>query len=422
MKSNNVSTLYQYSILLIAFLTPSAFYGANLGVLAIVFLCWFFMDDYKRLLVQWKRPQILLPALFYFYIAGGIFFTSHVGDALSTLSTRISFLLFPLIIGSSSIINKNLLKQAATWFIFSTCFFLIFAVSYAAFDVLKTHETTIFLENGIYGYNKFNSFGLTRVFNNWHPTNVSVCVNLAIALLLQQKMESGKTEKKTIILTVSIFLFLSFCVFLLNSINGIIVYAFILLFFSFKLIERFKHKLLIKISLIIALIFAGFSTFYFNPLKNEKIESLKSREFKITDREGERNLLTIRLAKWDAHFKIIRQHWLLGTTAGDIKYVRKQKYQELGYDNLAQLNYNAHNQYIEVFATHGLIGLILFISFLLIPLFQNHKLYYLPFLLITSITFLTESLLLRQQGILFFMFFYSLFTHPNLIKRSTKTA
>jgi len=47
---------------------------------------------------------------------------------------------------------------------------------------------------------------------------------------------------------------------------------------------------------------------------------------------------------------------------------------------------------------------------------RNRHPYLVPFLIISSITFLTETVLNRQQGILAFMFLYALLTHPFSLK------
>ena len=55
------------------------------------------------------------------------------------------------------------------------------------------------------------------------------------------------------------------------------------------------------------------------------------------------------------------------------------------------------------------MGLFIFLALLLQPILKKglHP-YLIPFMLITCIIFLTETVLNRQQGILYFMFFYTL--------------
>lgn len=404
--------IYRYSILLIAFILPSAFYGFTIALLAVVFICWLYARDYKNIPKIIIQPQVLLPIAYYLFIASGVLYAEHPGKSLSGLSTQISFILFPLIIGSSSIISKELIKETGRMFTFSTCLFILIAICYALFDSIRTGEQTKMVGESL--YSKFRSFGLTSAFPNWHPTYVAMFANLSIAFHLQQCMETH--NRRHFIITIYIVLFLIVSLFLLNSLIGIASLILLVLYFICKASNLLRVNNKIKVGVLFAICTGILSLFYFNPLQIEKIDSLKNRELKITDNQNERNLLTMRMAKWETHAAIFKDNWLGGATYGDINFIRKETYEAKGYYDLAHYNYNAHNQYMEVLATYGIIGGLIFFGLLLIPLFRISKQTLLiPFLLIVSVTFLTESTLVRQQGILFFIFFYALYSHKSFL-------
>jgi O-antigen ligase len=168
------------------------------------------------------------------------------------------------------------------------------------------------------------------------------------------------------------------------------------------------------------LLFIAFNFLYFNPFKIQKIETLKIRDLKITDNYNERNILTIRLAKWDAHLLVIRDHLPWGTTEGDIRQLRQEAYKKKNFKDLVLHNYNAHNQFIEILAMFGIPGFLLFAGMLLLPFYKIEYLRaYSFFIIITSTTFLTESVLQRQQGLNYFMFFYAFYTLPRSVKKDS---
>jgi len=77
-------------------------------------------------------------------------------------------------------------------------------------------------------------------------------------------------------------------------------------------------------------------------------------------------------------------------------------------------NYNFHNQYIQVFAELGIIGLL----FLLIILISNvckaflaKDFLHIAFAVLMISLFLTESFLWRQRGVGFFIILFALFMH-----------
>lgn len=76
-------------------------------------------------------------------------------------------------------------------------------------------------------------------------------------------------------------------------------------------------------------------------------------------------------------------------------------------------NYNFHNQYLQTMAELGIIGLLslgfILINFLKIP-FKSRSLFPILTALVFLILFLTESYLVRQRGIVYFLFYYCLIT------------
>src|SRR5690606_30130636 len=122
--------------------------------------------------------------------------------------------------------------------------------------------------------------------------------------------------------------------------------------------------------------------------KNAKIESLKNKPVIVTDIQSERNLFTMRLAKWSVYYDVFLSEPIWGTTLGDIADIRKEKYIERKFDDLAVHNYNAHNQYMEILAALGAAGLSVFLMLLFSPLIiSGINTLYFPFLLICVITF-----------------------------------
>jgi O-antigen ligase len=214
-------------------------------------------------------------------------------------------------------------------------------------------------------------------------------------------------------------MFLSICIFLLDSVAGMVVYFLMLMYGLLMWFKNVGLKLVMIIIIFFCLTVGVGGFFYTNPFKSDKLTTFFERGIKLTDEQTERNFVTIRLAKWDGYSAIIKDHWLLGATEGSIKMLRKQSYINKGYVDLARYNYNAHNEYIEIWATYGIFGLLLLLWLLVSPIFQkSYHPIYIPFLIIVSAAFVSESLLNHQQGIFFFMFYYSLLTHFSFQKKA----
>jgi O-antigen ligase len=112
-----------------------------------------------------------------------------------------------------------------------------------------------------------------------------------------------------------------------------------------------------------------------------------------------------RLILWDAGKEIVMEHPVLGVGLGDTddevnKILIRDKNENL-------FNYNLHNQYIDYWVTFGTVGLLAFLFILLTPL-RHPDILFRIFILIIGVSLLTESMLLRQKGLVFFLLFYGL--------------
>lgn len=86
--------------------------------------------------------------------------------------------------------------------------------------------------------------------------------------------------------------------------------------------------------------------------------------------------------------------------------------------------YNAHNQFSDTIIAVGVMGLILLITFFIYPIFlwiknKNFDIVFFSLLLIVAFNSLFESVLERQMGIMFFVFFYFLLFHGNFCQQTT---
>jgi glucan phosphoethanolaminetransferase (alkaline phosphatase superfamily) len=98
MGNDRVLSVYRGSIIIQSVLLPSALYGLSFVALAISFICWIKFKDYKILSRIILRPQILCAFSLYMIVLIGFFFSIDFKEALSSLSGKLAFLLFQLII------------------------------------------------------------------------------------------------------------------------------------------------------------------------------------------------------------------------------------------------------------------------------------------------------------------------------------
>ncbi|HCT30512.1 MAG TPA: hypothetical protein DIW31_07220 [Bacteroidales bacterium] len=111
-----------------------------------------------------------------------------------------------------------------------------------------------------------------------------------------------------------------------------------------------------------------------------------------------------------ASWAIIKKHILFGVGVGDGQDFLMDYYSTSNVNLDKQFWFLSHNQYLTIWIASGLVGLILFISGLLIPSFIERKSFNIlsiAFLSIILISMLTEDTLETHVGITFTALFYS---------------
>lgn len=116
-----------------------------------------------------------------------------------------------------------------------------------------------------------------------------------------------------------------------------------------------------------------------------------------------------RVELWRNSFGIIKDNFIIGVGTGD--------FEKVFADNLCKSNsqlcnsgYKSHNQYLNVFVTFGILGLIIFLFWIIYPpiiakLTKNY--FYNAFAFIVLISMLTEDTLDNIAGRMFYIFFAS---------------
>lgn len=135
-------------------------------------------------------------------------------------------------------------------------------------------------------------------------------------------------------------------------------------------------------------------------------------EYKNYKRSGDPSGHSVmqRIEFWKTAWHIIKQHPWLGVGTGDPNMAFAQAYEDTHSLLAPEYRHRSHNQYLSVWVSLGLVGLLLFVFTLLYPplklaAFRNP--YYLVFFSILVLSMLSEDTLESQAGLTFYAFFNS---------------
>ena len=152
-----------------------------------------------------------------------------------------------------------------------------------------------------------------------------------------------------------------------------------------------------------------------------KIENF-SMTYELSDNQF--SPIKMRLAMWECTWSVISENLYFGTGTGDghdelIKSYTTHNF-HVGLDD----SFNSHNMYLQFWMSNGIPGLLLFISILLmlmIKALKEKNMVFLLFIVLFACFSITEATMLTQRGIVFFLFFSSVFYwSPNFWNQEVK--
>ena len=119
-----------------------------------------------------------------------------------------------------------------------------------------------------------------------------------------------------------------------------------------------------------------------------------------------------RLEFWKTAWLIIQRNMWTGVGTGDIKSAFQDGYVERNSTLSERYRLRAHNQYLTMWATYGVFGLIIFLCITFWPLFSASKsdINLQMIVLLVALSFFTEDTLESQAGVMFMAYFYTMFT------------
>jgi O-antigen ligase len=383
-----------YSMLLLSYIT------STLSIL--LFLTWILFSKKNFALSSTKtRLMILFVSLYVIYILG-LTYTNDVISSLSTFEAKSAILFFPLIFGTTTILDRSLLEKITTHFLIAVIISCIAGLINGTYNYFQAGSLELLTGKGILFFSDFRPFLLGLFY-------------LTAIIIAFEKIKSWAGRLKYFFY-VYVFL-LSIAIFLLSIRMLIAFWFFILIYYIMKSSKSIQRKILFAAIPLLIIIISAFT-----------IPSVKNQWNEFFDRTSKSNIVldqdsslgrdwggkALRFAIWKCSADILLAHWLIGVGTGDVQDSLQQAYENRKFYFASRYNrYNAHNQYIQIGLATGLPGLLIFLSCILYPLWHYKRKFtsniYLLFLLFFSFICFSESVLEANKGVIWYSFFNSIF-------------
>lgn len=373
--------IFWNSLLCFVFAIPISQFFAVRALLIVLLLSFFIgkrKDSFARFLtLAWDTLLFLL------ILIVGLLYSEDLPTGFRVIETSLSLLALPLLFSKFESFNKQHLHKI--FFAFASGLFVasLICLLNAGYDYYKNGNIEVFF------FDK-----LSEIIDS-HPTYLAyyliAVITFGLYLLYYEKINFSPF----VIIVFLSFLFLTLM--LTGGLTAFVSMLFILSFFVLKYLLEEKTKRQTLTFGIVALMII--CMFVFNSANREDNPLSRKNDY------------WERLVLWESALKA-NPDFIFGVGTGDYKTILNEYYFSHDLSKYANSNYNAHNQFIEIFFSNGLIGFIGLLVLLGRPLYLSVRngnvfgtLIFFPFIIYG----MTEVFFGRYQGVVFFALMHQSF-------------
>ena len=421
MNKSHYNTIYLSSWWLCIVTLPWTIPFNSFSLVALAVVCLAegnFITKWERL----KNNTWAWSFLFFFVVhILGLLYTQDSPAGLFEIEKKLGFLAIPLVAASGPLFSKssfNLLKKS---FIYSCLLVVVISLAYTGYSLLgneapliqnfdlQTNQHFHDLNPGASGLWEYFSYIQLGEWIDIHPAYFSMYLIFCIAILVNQMMECRIINARDL----SIIILFTFFIVLLSSRMAIVSLTLVMLYFLFHYLKRnLNRKVILLTSLFFVFLFA---LIFLNPVARFRIiQEPLTTSLQIDHSNQVWNSVSFRWLEWKASLHALRGSWLLGVGTGGGQAALQEFYENFNAST-SRLDYNAHDQYLQTAVELGVAGFFGLLLCLWRPFLSSIQPtpIHVAFIILFGLMCLTESMLARQKGIVFFTLFQSLLSRSN---------
>lgn len=351
------------------------------------------------------NSALRLPLFFFLLLSIGCLYTPNVGEGAKDLGMMVPLAAWPVIFAGMPPLAKSDQRSLLRFFVLATAASMLWCFGDSLYRYLAYPYPEVFYFEELVNYSRIP------------PHYLGMFVNFAYGLVFLDLLRKRNLwSSRGISLLLMSFFFLSllfisvrnqYLVFL--AVNGLALAA------TFKRRGAGKAVSITVGAMLLFLLLA-----WLIPGTRARMQDTYN-ELRAVEGMVENKQTNPRVYLWQGAAEVIGKNWLIGTGPGAENQALTKTLlddEALFWDGtknyyLYQKRYNYHNTYLQVFAALGLPGILTLLAFFIMPFWWARRLPFRLeasiFLVVSGLSFVTESMLQRQAGILFFSFFYAFF-------------
>jgi O-antigen ligase len=350
---------------------------------------------FRRVEFQWNRLFFSMVFL-YLLFAAGTFFTHDIGIAFGILSKKLSLLVFPFIFALQKKESFDLKPYVIAFF---TGLLVVVSLGFA-------HSFHVYMETD-YLNGSFTSSVFSYIH---HPTYLAVFLTMSI-FFFRIGMKAG-WKGFNIWSGIAWVLFVCLVQFIIFSFAGVLFHFIVLVYLTIDYLWKKLPKIALSVVLAVIVLIPFIAYFGVTRVQDEVNNTLTDLKSYLSepDQIYEQAKLAphgnnIRILLWTTSAQQFFNH-PMGAGTGNFDEVIGARLRARGLDEIADFEYNSHNQFLQVAVELGIVGLLSLVL-MLVLLFRMGIKYKSELLVWAVLSFvfncLFESMLQQQSGIVFYI-------------------
>jgi len=213
------------------------------------------------------------------------------------------------------------------------------------------------------------------------------------------------------------------CLHVLSSRTGLLAFYFSIGVFSLQILLGSTSTRTKLIMITAALLVPTIAVMTIPSIKY-KIQNTKEDLVVLSEGGEEVNFksMSMRVESWKASWTSIKKNWVWGIGDADFKKELHKAYEANDSKLLPENRIAPHNQFLETWMRYGIFASLALLSLFVLPLLwkrDQRVSWFWPLWMLLFSSFMVESVLQRQMGIILFSIAYFLFYNMNVKQRSS---
>lgn len=336
----------------------------------------------------------VLISLFLLHLMG-LLYTSNFEYALKDLKIKLPIFFLPIVFITSPSLSVSEFRRILKVLLISALLSSIYGMYY----YLRYFQVTF-----------FELREMSRFISHIRLSLLNTIAAFAAFYLLAKNNWRKLSYTNLYYLVAGIWLFIFNGI--MGSRMGLVVFFILLLLGSIFLVIRHKKIWLAAVLLVLMIALPILSYVTLPSIKMRTHEVVYELQSYQLNQDPNGKSIAQRFVYWNIAWDIFKTAPLIGIGTGDVADAFNSYY--LAHPNLLQQQYQhrAHNQWLTILLTFGILGLLLFMLVVFYPLFYKRKYldyFYIVFFIAFALSLLTEDTLETQAGVTFYALFNCLF-------------